>query len=463
MFSANTYTDRRNKLAELVGSGLILLLGNEESPMNYFDNAYHYRQDSTFLYYFGIDQPGLAGTIDVDTKEVTVFGNELTVEEIVWMGIQKTIAEKAVLAGVETTKPMNKLQEVVNTAIAKGRQIHIIPQYRAENMMKLEELLGINSSRINSYSSPALTKAVIAQRSIKSEEEVTEIEDAIAISYEMYYAAMKGTRPGIYEREISGMMEGIASAIGNGISFPIILSIYGEILHNHKHDNLMESGKLVVCDSGAESLLHYASDITRTFPVDGKFTDKQKEIYQIVLDANTTAINALKPWIKFKEIHVMAAKLIASRLKELGFLKGDVDEIVNAGAHALFFPHGLGHMLGLDVHDLENFGEKNTGYDETLERSSQFGMKSLRFGRELKTGMVMTIEPGIYFIPELINQWETEGKFTEFINYEKAKSYIGFGGIRIEDNVLITENGARVLGRPIPKTIEEVEVAMADA
>lgn len=462
MFSANTYIERRSRLAALVGSGLVLLLGNDESPMNYLDNTYHFRQDSTFLYYFGIDQPGLAGVIDIDTKEITIFGNELTVEEIVWMGIQQTIAEKAKLAGVNNVLPASKLQEVINTAIAKGRQIHIIPQYRAENMIKLEELLGISSARVNSYASPALTKAVIAQRSVKTDEEVAEIEQALAVSYEMYYAAFKGTRPGIYEREISGMMEGIALAIGNGISFPTIFSIHGEILHNHKHDNLMIDGKMVVCDSGAESLLHYASDITRTFPVNGKFTDAQKEIYQIVLDANLTAISALKPGIKFKEVHVMTAKLIASRLKELGFLKGDVDAIVEAGAHALFFPHGLGHMLGLDVHDLENFGEQNTGYDESIERSRQFGMKSLRFGRELKPGMVLTIEPGLYFIPQLIEQWEKEGKFTEFINYEKAKSYIGFGGIRIEDNVLITENGARVLGRLIPKAIEDIEEFMAE-
>lgn len=461
MFSANTYIERRSKLAELVGSGIVLLLGNEESPMNYLDNTYHFRQDSTFLYYFGIDQPSLAGIIDIDTKETTIFGNELTVEEIVWMGVQKTIAEKASMAGVNTTLPMSALQDVVNTAIAKGRQIHIIPQYRAENMIKLEELLGIHSTRVNAYASPALIKAVVSQRSIKTEEEVAEIEHALAVSYEMYYAAMMGTRPGIYEKEISGMMEGIALAIGNGISFPIIFSIYGEILHNHKHDNLMLDGKLVVCDSGAESLLHYASDITRTFPVNGKFTEQQKEIYQIVLDANLTAIGALKPGIKFKEIHLMAAKLIASRLKDLGFLKGDVDEIVTAGAHALFFPHGLGHLLGLDVHDLENFGEKNTGYDESIERSKQFGMKSLRFGKELKPGMVLTIEPGLYFIPQLIELWEKEERFTEFINYEKAKSYIGFGGIRIEDNVLITENGARVLGRLIPKAIEDIEAVMA--
>lgn len=460
MFPTNIYIERRNKLAELTGSGLILLLGNEESPMNYLDNTYHFRQDSTFLYYFGIDQPGIAATLDVDTKEIIVFCNELTVEDIVWMGVQQTVAEKAGLAGVNTTLPLDSLNEVIKTAIGKGRQIHTIPQYRAENLLKLESLLGIHSSRINDYASPILTKAIVAQRSVKSIEEIKEIEDAISVSYEMYYAAFLGTKPGIYEREISGMMDGIAQAIGNGISFPIIFSIYGEILHNHYHGNIMEDGRLVVCDSGAESLLHYASDITRTFPVNGRFTEKQKEIYNLVLAANMGAIEALKPGIRFKEIHLLAAKIIAGGLKELGFLKEEVDEIVNAGAHALFFPHGLGHLLGLDVHDLENFGEKNTGYDESIQRSREFGMKSLRFGKELKPGMVMTIEPGIYFIPELINKWESEGKFTEFINYEKAKSYIGFGGIRIEDDLLITDEGARVLGRPIPKTVDDIEYIM---
>lgn len=461
MFSSKTYSERRKKLTELTGSGIILLLGNEESPMNYLDNAYSFRQDSTFLYYFGIDQPGLTGIIDIDEKKEIIFGNELTVEEIVWMGVQKTIAEKALLAGVQETKPLEELPRLLAEAIHKGRKIHFIPQYRAENILELSQLLGLNSLRINEYASPVLMKAVIEQRSVKSDEEIKQIESALLVSYQMYKAAYKVTRPGILEKDISGMMEGIALAIGNGLSFPTIFSMFGEILHNHYHGNIMEEGRLIVCDSGSESELHYASDITRTFPVSGKFTDIQKTVYQIVLNANLAGIAAVKPGLKFREVHLLASKTIAEGLKDLGLLKGNIEDIVSSGAHALFFVHGIGHMLGLDVHDMENFGEVNTGYSDTIQRSQQFGLNALRYGKELRTGNVMTIEPGIYFIPQLIEKWESENILTDFINYDKVKEYIGFGGIRVEDDVLVTETGSRVLGKPIPKTIEDIENAMA--
>ena len=461
MFSKSVYIERRKTLAKEIGSGIILMLGNEESPMNYADNTYRFRQDSTFLYYFGLDQPNLAAMIDIDEEADLVFGNELSVEEIVWMGVQKTIAEKAELAGIGTVIPIDILHEYLTDAIKKGRQIHIIPQYRGENLIKLGNLLGIRTSYINKYLSAKLIKAVIKQRITKSKEEIEEIEKAVAISYEMYIAAMKSTKDGMYEREVAGMVEGIALAKGNGLSFPTIFSVHGEILHNHSHGNIMKNGDLVVLDSGVESELHYASDITRAFPVSGKFTDKQKEIYNIVLEANLGGINAVKPGIFFKEVHLLAAKIITTGLKNLGFFNGDVDEIVHSGAYALFFPHGLGHLLGLDVHDMENYGEQNTGYDETIHRSELFGLGYLRFAKELKPGHIMTIEPGIYFIPELIHQWEADKKFVKYINYEKAKSYIGFGGIRIEDDVLVTETGSRVLGKPIPKSVKEIEAVMS--
>jgi len=461
MFSKSTYVQRRKALAKDIGSGIILMLGNEESAMNYADNTYNFRQDSTFLYYFGLDQPNLAAMIDIDEEAELVFGNELTVEEIVWMGAQQTITEKAELTGLSTVIPIDILHEYLTDAIKKGRQIHIIPQYRGENLIKLEDLLGIHTSHINKYISAKLIKAVIKQRIIKSKEEIDEIEKAIGISYEMYITAMKATKEGIYEREVAGLIEGIALAKGNGLSFPTIFSVHGEILHNHNYGNLMKNGSLVVLDSGVETELHYASDITRSFPVSGKFTDKQKEIYNIVLEANLSGINAVKPGVYFKEVHLLAAKIIASGLKNLGFFKGDVDDIVHSGAYALFFPHGLGHLLGLDVHDMENYGELNTGYDESVHRSELFGLGYLRFAKELTPGHIMTIEPGIYFIPQLIHQWENENKFTKYINYDKAKSYIGFGGIRIEDDVLVTDTGSRVLGKPIPKTIQEIELVMS--
>jgi Xaa-Pro aminopeptidase len=461
MFSKNIYVQRRKILKNEIGSGIILMLGNEESPMNYTDNTYHFRQDSTFLYYFGLDQPNLAAMIDIDEEAELIFGNELSVEEIVWMGVQKTLTEKAELSGIGTVIPIDILHEYLTDAIRRGRQIHIIPQYRAENLIKLGDLLGIRTSHINKYISAKLIKAVINQRIIKSKEEIEEIEKAISVSYDMYIAAMKSTKEGLYEREVAGLIEGIALSKGNGLSFPTIFSVNGEILHNHNHDNLMKNGSLVVLDSGVETERHYASDITRAFPVSGKFTDKQKEIYNIVLEANLSGINAVKPGINFREVHLLAAKIIASGLKKLGFFNGEVDDIVHTGAYALFFPHGLGHLLGLDVHDMENYGEQNTGYDESITRSELFGLGYLRFAKELKPGHIMTIEPGIYFMPQLIDKWESENKFTKYINYDKAKSYVGFGGIRIEDDVLVTETSSRVLGKPIPKSIKEIEAIMS--
>jgi len=349
------------------------------------------------------------------------------------------------------------LSELIGSAQNKKRKIHYLPQYRGENIIKLEQLLGIKAEFITKYVSVEFIKAVVAQRSLKSSEEVKQIEFALKISYEMQTMSMKHTRPDMYEREVAGLMEGIALQMGKGLSFPTIFSIHGETLHNHGYDNLMKAGDIAVNDSGAESLLHYASDITRTIPVSGKFTSKQKEIYQIVLDAQLEAIKAMKPGVKFREVHLIAARVIAKGLKQLGFLKGKTGEIVAAGAHALFFPHGLGHMLGLDVHDMEILGEEYVGYDEKTKRSDQFGLAYLRMGKELKPGHVMTVEPGIYFIPELIDLWKKEKKFTNFIDYGKVEKYRKFGGIRIEDDVLITKDGHRVLGKPIPKTIAEVE------
>ncbi|MDX9924398.1 MAG: aminopeptidase P family protein, partial [Ignavibacteriaceae bacterium] len=457
MFDKKVYIKRREILKKKVKSGLILLLGNDESPMNYMDNTYHFRQDSTFLYYFGIDFPGLAAVIDIDDNADVIFGNDFTIDDIVWMGPQPTIAQRAVKSGIKLAGTSAELKDVLLRAASQGRKVHFIPQYRYDNMMKLEALLDIRAGEVNNYVSPQLIKAIVEQRTIKSSEEIKEIEKAIDISYDMQTSAMQITIPGIKEQEIAGYVQGIAAAKGNGLSFPIIFSKHGETLHNHGHDNILRNGDLVVNDSGTETNLHYASDITRTFPVSGKFSDRQKEIYQIVLDANMEAIKAVKPGIFFKDVHLRAASVIATGLKELGFLKGDVKEIVKEGAHALFFPHGLGHLLGLDVHDMENLGEVYTGYHEKIKRSTQFGLKSLRYAKEMKPGTVLTIEPGIYFIPELIHKWEAEGKFTQFINYKKAKEYIGFGGIRIEDDILVTRTGSRVLGKPIPKTIEEVE------
>lgn len=457
MFPAKIYKQRRNELKKKIESGLILFLGNDESPMNYADNAYRFRQDSTFLYYFGIDEPNFAAVIDIDESKEMIFGNDFTIDEIVWMGPQKSVKQKAAKCGINLTFKMSELENILKNALSKGRRIHFIPQYRHSNMIKLQILLGIDATRVNDYASQELIRAVAEQRAVKSLEEIQEIENAISIAYEMHVAAMKFAKAGMIEKEIAGFIEGIAVSMGNGLSFPVIFSKHGETLHNHFYGNKLEDGDIVVNDSGAESLLHYASDITRTFPVSGKFSQMQKEIYEIVLTAQLTAIKSIKPKISYKEIHLKASTVIAEGLKALGLMKGDIKEAVKEGAHALFFPHGLGHLLGLDVHDLENFGESNFGYDNKIKRSSQFGLKSLRYAKALVPGIVITVEPGIYFIPQLIEKWEAEKKFTQFINYQKLEAYKNFGGIRIEDDVLVTDTGSKVLGKPIPKFIDEVE------
>ncbi len=457
MFPAQTYIERRNRLKQQLGSGVLLFLGNEESPMNYADNAFHFRQDSSFLYFWGIDAPGLAALIDVEEDREIVFGNDLTVEEIVWMGPQPTIAERSRQAGVKESAPPSKLENTLEKAFQAGKKIHFLPQYRAENVIKLQKLLQLHPDAVNQQASAPFIKAVVAQRSRKSVQEVAEIEAALEITREMHLLAMKQSRPGVYEREIAGLMEGIAYALGGRLSFPIIFSIHGETLHNHYHGNRMEAGDMAVNDSGAESARHYAGDITRTIPTGGKFDPRQREVYEIVLDAQQKAIEACKPGVEFRSVHLLACKRLASGLKALGLMKGDVEEAVPAGAHALFFQCGLGHMMGLDVHDMEGLGEEYVGYTETIQRNPQFGIRSLRLARALEPGFVFTVEPGLYFIPQLIDRWKAENRFPQFINYEAVEKYRSFGGIRVEDNILITDTGNRVLGKPIPKTIEEVE------
>lgn len=459
MFSTTTYLERRNELKKKFKNGVLLFLGNEESPMNYASNTYHYRQDSSFLYYWGLNQPTLAAIINIDKDEEIIFGDERTIDDIIWMGFDETIKEKAKRVGVTNVKSFSKLGEYLKKIIDKKIKVHYLPQYRQDNIFLLDKMLKIKHTNVNENASKKLIKAVIKQRVIKSDEEIAEIEKAIEISYEMNTAAMQTIKPGIKEKEVFGKVEGIALSRGNGVSFPVIFSVNGEILHNHSHENIMQDGQLAVLDSGAETMLGYASDVTRTFPVNGKFTEKQKVIYNIVLESQLKSIEMMKPGVKFKDVHLTAAKVIANGLKKIGIMKGNIDNAVSNGAHALFFPHGLGHMMGLDVHDMENLGENYVGYDKNVKRSDQFGLAYLRFGKELENGLVLTVEPGCYFIPALIDKWENDKKHTEFINYKKLKEYIDFGGIRIEDDVLITENGYKVLGRPIPKTIEEIEEA----
>ncbi|GAB4318603.1 MAG: Xaa-Pro aminopeptidase [Bacteroidales bacterium] len=462
MFDPKVYTDRRNRLRASVQSGIILLPGNPEASFNYPANTYHFRQDSNFLYFFGLDQPDLAGVLDADANRDIIFGNDVDLDDIIWMGPQESMADRAALAGVKETQPLNKLQEFISEALAKGRKIHFVPPYRGEITIMLHDLLNIPVSGVHAAVSEELIKAIVELRSVKDEYEIAEIEKAVDIAWEMHTTAMRMAMPGRIEREIAGAMEGISLAKGGPVSFPIILSIHGETLHNHYHGNTLTEGRMMVADAGAETTMHYASDITRTVPVGGKFNQRQKEIYEIVLAANQTAIDATHPGVRNLDLHLRAAKVIAEGLTALGLMKGNADDIVAAGAHAMFFPHGLGHMMGLDVHDMEGLGENYVGYDEEVQRSKQFGTAFLRLGKRLQPGYVFTIEPGIYFIPALVQQWKSEGKFKEFINYDKVETYLDFGGIRIEDDVLVTDEGYRVLGKPIPKSVEEVEAVMAN-
>ncbi len=461
MFDSKIYVQRRKRLRDEIKSGLILFLGNEESPMNYPSNTYEFRQDSTFLYFFGLDYPSLAAVIDADQGKEIVFGNDVSIEDIIWMGFQPSLRERAMLVGVKETRPLSQLEEIVISAVKQGRKVHHLPPYRPETRLRIARLLGIQADAVKANSSVDLIKAVVAQRSVKIKEEVEEIEKARNVTYVMHTTAMKMAKAGLYEREIVGKIEGIVFSHGYSLAFPTILTINGQILHNHFHGNRLKKGRLLVNDSGAESSLHYASDITRTVPVGGKFTQTQRDIYETVLNGQETAIKSITPGIKYKDIHIKVATSIVSDLSRLGLMKGNVDEAVLAGAHALFFPHGLGHMLGLDVHDMEDLGEDHVGYDEKTKRSDQFGLAYLRFARELKAGYVVTVEPGIYFIPALIDKWRSEKKFAAFINFDKVEKYKDFGGVRIEDNVLVTEEGHRVLGKPIPKTVKDVEAITA--
>jgi len=460
MFSSKVYSERRTKLRKEMSAGLILLPGNQESAFNYPANTYSFRQDSSFLYFFGLDHPDLAGVIDLDKGTDYIFGNDVDIDDIIWMGKQPTIKDQATKVGVEHSAPLKELELLVKDALEKGRKVHFLPPYRGENMIWLSDLLGLHHSKIKTNASEELIKAVIKLRMVKDDLEVNEIEKMIDIAWLMHTTAMKMAKPGVVEQEIAGVIEGIALSYAGPVSFPVILSINGQTLHNHYHGNTLEEGRMLVCDAGCESSLHYASDITRTVPVGGKFSQRQKEIYEIVLKANLAATAAVKPGVPFREIHLLAATEIVKGLNAMGIMKGDVAEAVNKGAHTLFFPHGLGHPLGLDVHDLEGMGENLVGYDDEVTRSKEFGLAFLRFGRKLQKNFVMTIEPGIYFIPELIDIWKEENKLAEFINYDKVETYKDFGGIRIEDDILVTENGVRVLGKPIPKTVEEIEKLM---
>lgn len=454
MFAKDTYVQRRALLKKKIGSGVILFLGNDEQGLNYEDNTFRYRQDSTFLYYFGLSFAGLSAIIDVDEDREIIFGDELTIDHIVWMGTQPTLREKAEAVGITETRPTAKLLDYLRHVVQKGGYIHYLPPYRAEHKLKLMDWLGIPPAR--QEGSVPLIKAIVSQRNYKSEEEVAEIEKACNVTADMHIMAMEVIRPGMYEYEVVAEMNRVAEMNNCELSFATIATINGQTLHNHYHGNQIKSGDLFLIDAGAELPSGYCGDMSSTVPADRTFTARQRAVYEIQNRMHLAAVEALRPGIPYMDVYDLSAKVLVEGMKDLGLMKGNAEDAVREGAHALFYPHGLGHMMGLDVHDMENFGELWVGYNGQ-PKSTQFGRKSQRLAIPLEPGFVHTVEPGIYFIPELIDLWKGQKKFTEFINYDQVETYRHFGGIRNEEDYLITETGARRLGKRIPLTPEEVE------
>lgn len=454
MFAESIYIERRKKLKKQFQTGRLLFLGNDESGINYADNTYYYRQDSTFLYYFGISKPDLIALIDIDEDKEYIFGDDPTIDSIVWTGSQPKISELAIQAGIRYTDDLSAFRKKI--AGFDKQTVKYLPPYRPEHFLKLNDFFGYSVQEATVKASRDLIVAIGEQRIIKSEEEIEEIEKAIDVTVDMHFAAMRYARAGMTEAQVTAKVNEVAIAAGGNLSFPIIATINGQFLHNHYHGNTLKEGDLFLLDAGYETPLGYAGDMSSTFPVSRKFTGRQKEIYRITLDAHYKAIELAKPGVNFRDVHLHVGEVLFDGLKALGLTKGDTKEAVANGAHALFFPCGTGHLMGLDVHDMENLGEQIVGYGG-VPKSTQFGLKSLRLGRPLQPGFVLTIEPGIYFIPELIDQWQRDKINADFINFDEVNKYRDFGGIRNEEDILITETGNRVLGKTLAKTIEEVE------
>ena len=453
MFEKKIYIERRKQLKQSLQSGVVLLLGNGEAAVNYSGNDYAFRQDSSFIYYVGLDTPDLVYVLDIDNDKEYLLGDELTMDDIIWMGNLPSLKERTAGAGIETVVTLSQLLAL----ISGNRKVHYLKPYRYRNMLFLSELLNKKPEETKNDFSVELTKAIVKMRLIKSAEELKELEDAGQTGYAMHIVAMKMCQPGVSEQEITGTIEGLAISKGPRTSFPTILSMNGQTLHNHDHSGILESGRLMLCDAGAENNNHYASDFTRTTAVGGNYSQKQKDIHNIVLKALNDSIAMAKPGITYQSVHRNAYKIIFEGLRDLGLTKGGTEEALNAGAPALFMPHGLGHAMGLDVHDMEDLGETLVGYDDEIKRDTRFGYRSLRFGKRLEPGHVITVEPGIYFVPQLIEKWKAEKINTEFINFNKLNDYYSFGGIRLEDDIVITSTGCRlVYEKRLPVTIEEI-------
>lgn len=457
LFEKSVYVNRRQRLKQLVGKSLIVLPGNDDAGMNYRDNTYPFRQDSTFLYYFGLNTPGLCGVIDIDSGNEYIFGDDVTVEDIVWTGPLPTVKEMADAVGVQKTFGAKAIADLIQKAQNEKRTIHYLPPYRGDQVLKLCTYLQQSVKEIEGGSSLPLIKAIVSQRQYKDDLEIQEMDHATRVSVDMHLAAIKFARPGMKEYEVIAKLREVAQAHNCTMSFNPIVTVRGETLHNLYSGNTLTEGQLLLVDSGASNDMHYAGDLTTTYPVGKKFTAQQREIYDTVLNSYKSSVAMLKPGVLFKDVYFNACLKIVEGMKAIGLMKGNSQDAVHAGAHALFFQCGLGHMIGLDVHDMENLGEQYVGYTDELKKSAQFGMKSLRLGKALETGFALTVEPGVYFIPALMDQWKAAGKFLDFINYDALHAYRNFGGIRIEECYAITDTGARLIGKKLPIELTEVE------
>jgi Xaa-Pro aminopeptidase len=462
LFDKQVYAHRRAVLKKNLKSGIVVILGNNQLGMNYDHNWYPFRQDSTFLYYFGLNVDGLVAIIDIDNDEEIIFGNEKTIDDIVWTGPLPTVKEMSALVGIHKSLPYLEIAKHIDTALKAKQKLHFTPQYRGDNKIKLQQWLNVSAIELPNIYSVDLIEAIVKQRSYKETREVAEMHKASLISGEMHLAAMQFAKPGMKEYEIVGKMKAIAYSQNCSVAFPPIVTVHGEVLHNTLANNTLEEGHLLLCDAGASNHMSYAGDLTSTFPVSKKFTSQQRSLYEIVLHSHLTAVDMLKPGVLYKDIYLMASQKIVEGMQALGVMKGNAEEAVAAGAHAMFFQCGLGHMIGLDVHDMEGLGENYVGYDDGFSRSPQFGMKSLRLARALEKDFTLTVEPGIYIIPELIDKLKAERKFEDFINYDELEKYRFANGIRIEEDYLITETGYQILGKRLPITVDEIEAVRAN-
>jgi Xaa-Pro aminopeptidase len=457
LFEKQVYIDRRATLKKNVGSGIIIILGNEQVGMNYDHNWYPFRQDSTFLYYFGLSVSGLVALMDIDKDEEIIFGNENTIDDIVWTGPLPTIKEMAELVGINKSLPYQDIEQYISNGLQSKRTLHFNPQYRGDNKIKVQQWLNVSALELTNIYSADLIRAIVKQRSYKEVREVAEMHKATLISADMHLAAIQFAKPGMKEYEIVAKIKEVAYAQNATVSFPPIVTVHGEVLHNTNANNTLKEGHLLLCDAGASNHMCYAGDLTSTFPVGKKFSSQQKSLYEIVLNAHLTAVDMLKPEVLYRDIYLAASQKIVEGMQGLGVMKGNATDAVTVGAHAMFFQCGLGHMIGLDVHDMEGLGEQYVGYNDTLLRSQQFGMKSLRLARALEKDFTLTVEPGIYIIPQLIDKWKAERKFEDYINYNELEKYRFANGIRIEEDYLITDKGAQILGKRLPITVDEIE------